>query len=30
VPPEQRDQVKIGVDYTVGVPIVVFEGAGPR
>jgi hypothetical protein len=30
VPPEQRDQVKIGVDYTVGVPIVVFEGAAPR
>ncbi|MCU1447386.1 hypothetical protein [Cryobacterium sp.] len=30
VPPEERDQVKIGVDYTVGVPIVVFEGAGPR
>lgn len=30
VPLEQRDQVRIGVDYTVGVPIVVFEGAGPR
>lgn len=30
VPPEQRDQVRIGVDYTVGIPIVVFEGAGPR
>ena len=30
VPPEQRDQVKIGVDYTVGVPIVVFEGSAPR
>jgi hypothetical protein len=30
VPPEQRDQVKIGVDYTVGIPIVVFEGAAPR
>jgi hypothetical protein len=30
VPLENRDQVKIGVDYTVGVPIVVFEGAAPR
>ncbi|MBX0299474.1 hypothetical protein K2F54_05735 [Cryobacterium sp. 1639] len=30
VPPEERDQVKIGVDYTVGVPIVVFEGSAPR
>jgi hypothetical protein len=30
VPVEDRDQVKIGVDYTVGVPIVVFEGAAPR
>jgi hypothetical protein len=30
VPVEHRDQVKIGVDYTVGVPIVVFEGAAPR
>jgi hypothetical protein len=30
VPPEQRGQVKIGIDYTVGVPIVVFEGAAPR
>lgn len=30
VPPEQRDQVKVGVDYTVGVPIVVFEGPAPR
>ena len=30
VPVEQRDQVKIGVDYTVGTPIVVFEGTAPR
>ena len=30
VPTEHRDQVRIGVDYTVGIPIVVFEGAGPR
>jgi hypothetical protein len=30
VPLEHRDQVKIGVDYTVGIPIVVFEGAAPR
>jgi hypothetical protein len=30
VPLEDRDQVKIGVDYTVGVPIVVFEGVAPR
>jgi hypothetical protein len=30
VPPDNRDQVRIGVDYTVGVPIVVFEGAAPR
>lgn len=29
-PVDQRDQVKIGVDYLVGVPIVVFEGAAPR
>lgn len=30
VPPEQRDQVTISVDYAVGVPVVVFEGAAPR
>lgn len=30
VPPEDRDEVRIGVDYTVGVPIVVFEGSAPR
>jgi len=30
VPTDQRDQVKIGVDYVVGVPIVVFEGSAPR
>lgn len=29
VPVEERDQVKVGVDYTVGVPIVVFEGQAP-
>jgi len=30
VPTDQRDQVRIAVDYTVGVPIVLFEGAAPR
>ncbi|WP_162942776.1 hypothetical protein [Cryobacterium soli] len=29
VPVEERGRVKIGVDYTVGVPIVVFEGEAP-
>ncbi|WP_105036033.1 hypothetical protein [Cryobacterium aureum] len=30
VPSDQRDQVRIAVDYSVGVPIVLFEGAAPR
>lgn len=30
VPVEEREQVKVGVDFTVGVPIVVFEGSAPR
>jgi hypothetical protein len=30
VPTDQREQVRIAVDYTVGVPIVLFEGAAPR
>jgi hypothetical protein len=30
VPPEQRDQVMISVDYAVDVPVVVFQGAAPR
>ncbi|WEO76946.1 hypothetical protein BJQ94_16565 [Cryobacterium sp. SO2] len=30
VPVDERGQVKVGVDYTVGVPIVVFEGAAPE
>ena len=30
VPGDQRDQVRIAVDYSAGVPIVLFEGAAPR
>ncbi|TFD69791.1 hypothetical protein [Cryobacterium ruanii] len=30
VPSDLRDQVRIAVDYSVGVPIVLFEGAAPR
>ncbi|MDJ0337980.1 hypothetical protein [Cryobacterium sp. PH31-O1] len=30
VPTDQRDRVRIAVDYLVGVPIVLFEGAAPR
>ncbi|TFD12070.1 hypothetical protein E3T35_08105 [Cryobacterium sp. TMT1-2-2] len=30
VPSDRRDQVSIAVDYSVGVPIVLFEGAAPR
>lgn len=30
VPSDERDQVRIAVDYSVGVPIVLFEGAAPR
>ncbi|SEM83952.1 hypothetical protein E3O25_05045 [Cryobacterium sp. TMT1-3] len=30
VPTDQRDRVRIAVDYSVGVPIVLFEGAAPR
>lgn len=30
VPAEDRALVKIGVDYAVGVPMVVFTGAAPR
>lgn len=30
LPLDQRDVVRIAVDYAVGVPIVVFEGAAPR
>lgn len=30
VPPDARDQVRIAVDYSAGVPIVLFEGAAPR
>ncbi|MGO4689580.1 hypothetical protein [Glaciibacter sp. 2TAF33] len=30
VPAAERDKVKIAVDYSVGVPIVVFEGRAPR
>lgn len=30
VPVEDRDLVSIAVDYAVGVPIVVFQGAAPR
>ncbi|TDW29960.1 hypothetical protein [Cryobacterium psychrophilum] len=29
VPQSDRDQVKITVDYSVGVPLVVFQGAAP-
>jgi len=29
VPRDQREQVRIAVDYSVGVPIVVFEGVAP-
>ena len=30
VPRDQRDQVRISVDYSAVVPIVLFEGAAPR
>lgn len=30
VPNDQRDQVRIAVDYLADVPIVLFEGAAPR
>lgn len=30
VPTDQRDQVRIAVDYSAGVPIVLFEGTAPR
>ncbi|MDJ0349982.1 hypothetical protein [Cryobacterium sp. PH29-G1] len=30
VPSDQRDRVRIAVDYSAGVPIVLFEGAAPR
>ena len=30
VPLEERDQVAISVDFAVGVPVVVFQGAAPR
>jgi hypothetical protein len=30
VPLEERDQVAISVDFAVGVPVAVFEGAAPR
>lgn len=30
VPPDQRGDVTISVDYAVGVPVVVFHGAAPR
>lgn len=29
VPPEAREQVRVLLDYSVDVPIVVFEGAAP-
>ncbi|MFD4422846.1 hypothetical protein ACFWN7_15275 [Agromyces sp. NPDC058484] len=29
VPLEQRDEVTISIDFTVGVPIVVFQGTAP-
>ena len=30
VPSDSRDQIRIAVDYSAGVPIVLFEGAAPR
>ncbi|WP_104136202.1 MULTISPECIES: hypothetical protein [unclassified Cryobacterium] len=30
VPADERDEVQIAVDYSAGVPIVLFEGAAPR
>jgi len=30
VPADQRDEVQIAIDYSAGVPIVLFEGAAPH
>ena len=30
VPADERDEVQIAVDYSAGVPIVLFEGVAPR